>query len=76
MNSKINNVLDVSSFGLNLYWLMEEKGYTREGLAKEIGVTPRMIYSYLSNQKWPTVATLVAIANVLDVSLDDILRKA
>lgn len=51
------------------------KGMTILDLAVEIDKSERMISYYESGIKFPSLETIILICNVLDVSIDDILRK-
>ena len=68
------NALDINNFGENLRKFRIEKGLTIEGLAEEIGKSSRLIYDYENGFKFPRLETLIEIANVLETSIDSILR--
>lgn len=76
MTNNLNKHLDKGYFARVFYEARSSKNITVEELAEEIGVSPRLIYSYQNGEKIPSVPTLVAISIVLGVSLDSMLRLA
>lgn len=76
MTNNFNKHLDKDYFALAFYKARTSKDITVEELADQIGVSPRLIYSYQNGEKVPSVPTLVAISIVLGVSLDSMLRLA
>lgn len=62
------------NFGINLYRVRTAKGMTILDLAVEIDKSERMISYYEEGIKFPSLETLIIICNVLNVSMDDILR--
>lgn len=55
---------------MNLYKLRNEKGVTQKELASVLGVTIRTITNYENGSREPNIATLLALADYFDVSLD------
>lgn len=70
------NILDINNFGDNLRKIRIEKGLTIEEFAFQIDKSARLIYDYENGFKFPSLATLIVIATVLEVTLDSILRSA
>ncbi len=70
------NILDINNFGDNLRKIRIEKGLTIEEFAFQIDKSARLIYDYENGLKFPSLATLIVIATVLEVTLDSILRSA
>lgn len=64
-------ILDTSK----LKALLEKQGMTQRELAKKAGTTEVSISRYLSGQRVPRLLTLAAIAQVLGVSIDDLLTE-
>ncbi len=60
-------------FGERLTALRKAAGYTQTELADEVGVTRRMIAYYEGETEYPPTALLPAIAQVLNVSTDELL---
>ncbi len=76
MTNNKNLSLDKRYFADKFYEARTKKGITVEDLAEEIGVTPRVVYSYQNGEKIPSVTTMVAVSSVLEISLDSMLRLA
>jgi len=76
MTNKTNNALDIKNFGDNLRRIRIEKGLTIEEFAFKIDKSSRLIYDYENGLKFPKLETIIIIANVLEISLDNILRSA
>lgn len=53
--------------------LRKEAGYTQTELAKELGVTQRMISYYEGHTEYPPSALLPDLANLLRVTADELL---
>ena len=76
MTDKQKNILDINNFGDNLRRIRIEKGLTIEEFAFRIDKSSRLIYDYENGLKFPKLETIIIIANVLEISLDSILRSA
>lgn len=76
MTNNKNITLDKRYFADKFYEARTSKGITVENLAEEIGVTPRVVYSYQNGEKVPSMPTMVAISLVLEVTLDSMLCLA
>jgi transcriptional regulator with XRE-family HTH domain len=61
--------------GTRLREAREEKGFTLRGLARTIGVSPSLISQVEHGHIMPSVATLCAVANQLDLVVDDLFKK-
>jgi transcriptional regulator with XRE-family HTH domain len=61
-------------FEKNLELIRKRKGLSQEDLALTIGVSRQTIYSWESGLNYPNILMLKKIANVLDVSTDDLLN--
>ena len=61
---------DLIESGKRIKALREVKGYTQECFADEIGMSQKTIASIENGKKGTTIDTLVAMAEVLDTSLD------
>jgi Predicted transcriptional regulators len=61
---------DLEMSGKRIRGLREAKGYTQEILAEEIGMSQKTIAAIEKGKKGTTIDTLVAIAEVLESSLD------
>lgn len=67
MNSK--------SFADNLRRLRQEKGYTQEILAENLGVAPRSVSRWECGTTLPDVMLLPALAKLYGVTVDDLYRE-
>jgi len=70
------NTLSKHNFANNLRKLRKERGLTIEEFAFQIDKSPRLIYDYESDLKFPSLDTLIEIAEFLGVEIDSILRAA
>ena len=61
-------------FEKNLTLLRKKKGLTQDELAFAIGVTRQTIYTWEAGTNYPTIVALKKIADVLEVSTDDLLN--
>ena len=61
-------------FEKNLTILRKKKGLSQDELAFAIGVTRQTIYTWEAGLNYPTVVALKKIAEVLEVSTDDLLN--
>ena len=61
-------------FGENLKRIRAEKAITQEQLAERLGITAQAVSKWECAQSCPDTAILVALADVLEVSLDALLR--
>lgn len=57
----------------NLKYLRKQKGWTQEGFANEIGVKRSLIGAYEEGRADPRISTLLKMANVFGLSLDDLI---
>lgn len=61
------------NFGNQLRALIEEQGITQKELAGRLNIAPSTLGCYVQNTREPDFATLTAIANYFDVSIDYLL---
>jgi len=66
-------VEDLTDFGKRLVNLRKAAGYTQTELANELGVTQRMISYYEVHSEYPPSALLPKLAQVLNVTADQLL---
>ena len=64
----------IENLGRNLHLLLYDKRMTKTELAEKTGVSQAMISSIVLGQKKPGVETLIKIANVLGVSVDELIQ--
>ena len=62
-------------FGENLKRIRAEKAITQEQLAERLGITAQAVSKWECAQSCPDTEILVALADVLAVSLDELLRE-
>ena len=60
------------TIGEKLTQLMKEKGLTQAALSKLSGISQSTISDYCNDKKSPTLPNAKAIADVLDVTLDEL----
>ena len=63
---------DKNTFANSLKSLLEKRGMTQRALAEKLGTTAVTVSRYTSGNRTPNVETTVAIAEVLGVSLDQL----
>lgn len=67
------NIEALSDFGKRLVSLRKEAGYTQVDLAKELAVSQRMISYYEGHSDFPPSNLLPKLAEVLNVTTDELL---
>ena len=66
--------IDLVATGMNICRLREDAGMTVRDLQEIFGfATPQAIYKWQHGAAMPTIDNLVVLAQVLDVTIDDIL---
>lgn len=60
--------------GKNLKTLRKERGYTQTSLGKAVGATKGTVSTWETGLRDPAVPTLIKLANLLDCSIDVLLR--
>lgn len=60
----------MQSLGERLHYVRKIKGYSQEGLAKEIGVSRGVIYNIEQNKNNPQEIVINALCDVLNISKD------
>lgn len=63
---------DKATFAQSLKSLLEKRGMTQRALAEKLETTEVTVSRYTSGQRTPNVETTVAIAEVLGVSIDQL----
>ena len=61
---------DLSGLGARIRMLRMEKGYTQDGFARELGVSPQAVSKWETGAGFPDIGTLPMIASALDTSID------
>lgn len=54
--------------------MLAEKGKTNKWLSERVGKDPATVSKWCTNAAQPTLETMMLIAKVLDVSLNDLVR--
>lgn len=67
------NIDELTDFGRRLVTLRKKAGYTQVELAKELGVTQRMVSYYEGHSEYPPAAMLPKLAKLLNVTTDELL---
>lgn len=63
---------DKNTFANSLKTLLEKRGITQRSLAKKLKTTEATVSRYISGNRTPNVETAVAIAEILGVSMDQL----
>lgn len=61
------------TLGKRIANLRKEKGYTQEGLAEKLGVSPQAVSKWENDQTCPDISILPLLAEMLGVSIDELL---
>lgn len=62
------------TFGERLKMLREEKRLTQKQVADELGFESATISKYEKDMREPNIESLVKLANLFNISLDELLR--
>lgn len=62
--------MDVNNIGNNIVKLRASRGLTQEALGRQIGLTPSAISNIEKSSSYPSVDTLIKIADFFGVTLD------
>ena len=62
--------MDVNNIGNNIVKLRTSRGLTQEALGRQIGLTPSAISNIEKSSSYPSVDTLIKIADFFGVTLD------
>ncbi len=71
----MNTTLDIENTGRNIKNICREQGVSVDDIAFMLGVSTQTIYSWFSAKKMPTVDHLIELADVLDVTVDELLAR-
>lgn len=66
--------LDLPSIGYQIQSLRKAKGYTQNQLGDMVGVSFQAVSKWERGETLPDIATLVALAEVLDTTTDNLLH--
>ena len=64
----------IDLFPANLKKAIKAKGYTQKELAKQANLPFETISTWVRGKSFPRLDSLVLIANVLEISIDELLR--
>ncbi len=59
---------------MKIRFYREQKGMTREELAAKVGISHEDLFDYENHFRSPTLTTVEAIADALDVTVEDLVR--
>ena len=67
-------IIDMKATGLNIKKNMDKKGMKVKDIAAILGFTSAYpVYKWVNGQNMPTIDNLVALAAMLDTTIDDLL---
>ena len=66
--------MTTQSFGATIATLRKQKGLTQLELARQMGVTDKAVSKWERDLSFPDVASLPKLAEVLDTSVDELLK--
>lgn len=64
----------IDLFPANLKKAIKAKGFTQTGLAKQANLPFETVSKWVRGKSFPRIDSLVLIANVLEISIDELLR--
>ena len=64
----------INLFPENLKKAIKAKGFTQTGLAKQANLPFETVSKWVRGKSFPRLDSLVLIANVLEISIDELLR--
>ena len=64
----------IDLFPANLKKAIKAKGFTQTGLAKQANIPFETISKWVCGKSFPRLDSLVLVANVLEISIDELLR--
>ncbi len=67
--------MDAKLFGATLASLRKKKGYTQTALAERLGLSNKTVSKWENGQGYPDIVHLTPLANLLDVTVDDLLSE-
>ena len=67
--------MDAKLFGATLASLRRKKGYTQTALAERLGLSNKTVSKWENGQGYPDIVHLTPLANLLDVTVDDLLSE-
>jgi transcriptional regulator with XRE-family HTH domain len=66
--------MDINTIGKQIATLRKERGYTQEGLAEALAVSPQAVSKWENGRSLPETSLLPGLARILDCSVDSILN--
>lgn len=64
----------IDLFPANLKKAIKEKGFTQSRLAKQANLPLETVSKWVCGRSFPRLDSLVLVANVLEISIDELLR--
>ena len=65
----------MNTIGENIAYYRKQKKLTQEGLAELLGVTSQAVSKWECDTSYPDITVMQALANTLNISVDDLLGK-
>lgn len=65
---------ELKTLGRNLHIILFDKKMTRMELAEKVGISQQMVSDIVQGKKCPKAETLIKIAKVLGVKVDDLIQ--
>jgi len=62
-------------FAQNLRDILKSRGMSQNKLSKEIGISQQAVTQFCGGHNLPSIETLIAIADALDVSIDELVGR-
>jgi putative transcriptional regulator len=54
---------------------IDKSGYKKKFIAKHLGITPTQLSNWISGRSYPSVPKLFALADLLEVKVDDLYSR-
>lgn len=62
-------------FTKNLNYLLKIKDIKKINFAEQIGISRQSLNQYIQGNNYPSFEILVKISNILEITIDDLLKK-
>lgn len=66
---------ELENIGRNIHIILYDKKMSKSELAEKVGISQQMVSEIVAGNKAPKVSTLIKIANVLGVTVDELINK-
>lgn len=65
---------ELEKLGRNIHIVLYDKKMSKSELAEKVGISQQMVSEIVAGNKSPKASTLIKIANVLGVTVDELIK--